>query len=235
MAPVTRGKRTKRGFTLLEVLLAVAVIASVAMLGSTLWVQASESSALVQSRERGLRLQRVGSLLRDQWSDRRALELPGESEAERAMGGVRFGAGSISFCTTRTILLPEAPLVAVEYLLREREDGLVDLLYAERLVVRFSGPAEESETASGDDASLRRAATVLLEGCDAITLERFGAPAEIESGEEEEGASQTRPRPSWMPFEPEGDEQEIESEAVRVSVRYQGEEALWVLVARPSR
>lgn len=238
MAPLIDGRGRGSGFTLLEVLLAVAVIASVAMLGSTLWVQASESSAMVQSRERGLRLQRVGSMLRDQWSDRRSLELPGESGPQRAMGGARFRADSFAFSTSRSILNPGSPLVEAEYLVRERPDGLFDLVYAEQGIERFAGAFDGADPRDAEIRASRRSAIVLLEGCEAIVLERFGAPAEndaddSERSDQEEGGAPERAL--WMAFDPDSEGGAVESDALRVSVRYRGEEAAWVLVARASR
>jgi prepilin-type N-terminal cleavage/methylation domain-containing protein len=225
-----RSNRAQRGFTLLEMLLAVAVIASIAMLGSSMWLQATESSAAAQGRERGLLLQRIGVLMRDQWADRRALDLPGEDERSAELGGARFGPNAISFDTTRSILLTDAPLVRAEYRIVSREDGSQDLIYIEQPVASFSGAGSNGESSGQPSGEAKRVATALLEGCRAIRMERFGVIPAEESDDE-------RPsRMAWSSFETvESEDEELRSDAVRIEVHYQGEEALWVLVARALR
>lgn len=252
MAPLIARPRGPWGFTLLEMILSIAIIASVAMLGSSLWIQSAETSSLAQSRERGLLLQRVGALLRDQWADRRALALPGEGEAEQRTGGVRFRPGLIGFTTARPILFTNAPLARVEYLVRERADGLLDLLYTEQRLLRFDAAPDDEERSEPPSVLAeeeRRAAIVLLEGCEEIRMERFGpaqAPDEDAERDTDDGAEpEAEPEPErggalvrseWAGFAEDPDEQtEHRSDAVRIGVRYRGEEAVWVFVARPSR
>lgn len=225
-----QSNRRRGGFTLLEMLLAAAVIASIAMLGSSMWMQATESSAVAQGRERGLLLQRIGVLMRDQWADRRALDLPGEDERSVALGGVRFGPDAIGFDTSRAILLTDAPLVRVEYRIVSREDGLQDLIYIEQAVTAFSDSGLNRESGGRSSAEARRVAIPLLEGCRAIRMQRYGPiPSEDPDAD---GPS----RSAWSSFEmAESKEEELASDAVRIEVHYQGEEALWVLVARASR
>ena len=235
MAPLKiTPRRRKAGFTLLEMILAVAVLASVAMLGSALWMQSGEASALSQSRERGLHLQRVGALLRDQWADRKVMTLGGE-ESRLASGGVSFGPGVIEFTSATPILHPESPLVRVRYLLRERDDGLIDLVYSEQPVLRF-GSAET-------DLEERRSLMVLVEGCEAIRMSRFGPMREPEKDDEAGGRRSEEDREQEMEQRPmrrsvwEAFDEPIQgrTDAVRLDVRYRGEEAVWVFVARPSR
>ncbi len=225
-----RSNRRLVGFTLLEMLLAVAVIASIAMLGSSMWMQATEVSAVAQGRERGLLLQRVGVLMRDQWADRRALDLPGEDQGSVELGGVRFGPDAIGFNTSRAILLTDAPLVRVEYRIVSREDGLQDLIYIEQPVTAFSDSGLNRESGGRSVAEARRVAIPLLEGCRAISMRRFGPiPSEDPDAD---GPSRT----AWSSFEVvESEGKPLRSDAVRIEVHYQGEEALWVLVARASR
>lgn len=225
VAPVNGACGSGRAFTLLEMLLAVAILVSVAGLGSVLWMQSTESAAAAVQRERGLHLQRVGTMLRDQWSARRAMVLPGE-ELPIGSGGVVFRADGFSFVSAMGVLEPSAALVRAEYRVVRRQDGLFDLHYEEVPLRRFGASELDRETVPMK--------LLLLEGCEAIVLSRYGLgadDAEVETGE----VSGER-RPGWHRFAAiDGEESKERTDALRLDVRFGGEEALWVLVARPSR
>lgn len=219
MAPLKRSARV-RGFTLLELLLASAVMVSIAVLGTALWTQSAGASESAQLRDRGLRLQRLGTMMREQWSQRRVLR----PMQDGAQAGVSLGPERMEFVTASPILYPQAPLVRARYEWGGAGENRFDLRYIERPVLEF-GEALETEE-DQEATALNSRSMVLLEGCDAVLVERFGEAIE-ESGEGE-GVR----RPGWHAYAT-GDE--AEADALRLTVRWRGEEAVWVFVARPSR
>lgn len=220
MAPLRRRSRV-RGFTLLELLLASAVMVSIAVLGTALWTQSAGASESAQRRDRGLRMQRLGTMLREQWSHRRLL-WPLEDGADA--GGVLLGPESLEFVTASPILYLDAPLVVARYEWgRAGLDG-TDLRYIERPVLEFGERPEADDDQEFTELNSRR--LVLLEGCERVAVERFGMAPE---GDDE---SEKTEKPAWHGFA-KGDE--VGSDALRLTVRWRGEEAVWVFVARPSR
>lgn len=228
MAPVMR--RTRRGgFTLLEVVLAIAVLVAVASLGAALWTQAGDASLGAQQRERGLKLQRIGTFLRDQWSQRRVLDPLADDEDEAALPRIVISETGVTFPTAKAMLFDDSPLVEAQYEVRRRVGGGMDLWYAESPIRRFGSDASLE---SRDRFGTERRELRLLEA-ESITAERFGPPvSEEDEAEAEETEQGPEPEPGWFAFE---DEQAERSDALRLTVRYAGEEAVWVLVARPSR
>lgn len=228
MAPVAR--RTRRsGFTLLEVALAIAVLVAVASLGSALWSQAGDASMGAQQRERGLKLQRIGTFLRDQWSQRRVLDPLADGEDEVSLPRIAISETGVRFPTAMAMLAPDAPLVEAQYEIRRRSGVGAELWYIETPIRRFgSDPAIE-----GRDRFRTERRELLLLAADSIGVERFGPPV-VDEDTEEESDSETRaePKPGWFAFE---EEEADRTDAIRMTVRYAGEEAVWVLVARPSR
>ena len=226
------GQRMRRGFTLLEMVLAIAVLVAVASLGASLWAQASGASVSAQERDRGLKLQRIGGFLRSQWTQRRVLDPLAADADEVSLPRVEISETGVAFPTALAMLFPEAPLVEARYELRRGIGDGTDLWYIESPITRF-GPDPGAEL-SGRSAAPRRELELLR--ADSITLERFGPSPQATGtqGEEEAEleAETTEPEAGWFQF---GEQAAARSDALRVTVRYAGEEAVWVLVARPSR
>ncbi|XHC24719.1 MAG: type II secretion system protein [Phycisphaerales bacterium] len=228
MAPIAK-RSTRFGFTLLEVVLAIAVLVAVASLGSALWTQAGDASLGAQQRERGLKLQRIGTFLRDQWSQRRVLDPLVDDEDEAGLPRIVFSETGVTFPTAKAMLFGDAPLVEARYEVRRRSGGRADLWYIESPITRFGSDAAV-ESRHGFEAERRE---VLLLAAGSFEVERYGPPvADDEDAERDETEGGAGPRPGWFAFT---DAEAERNDGVRLTVRYSGEEAVWVLVARPSR
>jgi type II secretory pathway pseudopilin PulG len=189
-----RSRARRPAFTLLELLLACAVFASIATLGATLYLQATRLGAAPLRAERSLELQRVVTLARDQWDNRRAMAL-GDDAAERpeaASIAAQFAPGRVSFVTASPVLFPDWPLVSVTYSIEQTLTAAGEprftLVYAE---TRITDPSEPPDSAGNTPDGRRRSASIPLVGpCEALTLQRFGpetAPAP------DDGAGDTGP------------------------------------------
>ena len=161
------------GMTLLELLLALTVMASVMGLLGTLMGQARSWTQRGATDQVLMRLQRVGEAMRAQWADRRtAVDLDEEGRKVAAT------ASSLRFLTATGMLFPEWPLVVAEYRIEADTQHfssggvLWRLVYEE---TRLSG-MEEIPGAYAVDVRGRpmREAMVLLEACPELWWERFG-------------------------------------------------------------
>lgn len=199
---------SRRGMTLLEVLLAAAVLASVALLAAMLLAQGRAWNDDNQSHFKALRLVRVTELLTRQWSDRRSAV-----GVDASGGKVRIEPESLVFVTATPVLHPGWPLVTASYRVeKEPGTGLTRLAYEEARVSRFGtqGDAAEAQLespATGDEKPLR---TVLLSGVKDLRFERYGPRLSAEqfaaaldrgdlsaSDHDEDGAR----RPGWWRFD----------------------------------
>lgn len=198
MAPLTRLRRPRvRAFTLLEVLLAIALLGVLGALIATMWSQARDWTLENASAQRVLRLPRLTELLRTQWADRRATVGAG-----RASEAVRVGPGEVSFVTATPILFPEWPLVSATWRIVGDEDASTPdaerfrLDYEESPVTTFTDPdAEQADGAEGAADSRNRRqrlasesrATIeprriaLLRGAEALALDRWGPAYRFEA------------------------------------------------------
>lgn len=170
-------------------------------------------------------------MIRSQWSHRRALHPVGDDE--RAAGGVVMSSTGVEFTTAQPILFRDEALVTARYEW-VTEDGLrFDLRYLERPVRAFGSESAAQDGAGADEGfgGLNTRQIVLLEGCDAIGVERFGGPAGSDEPELDGDEADPDER-RWWAFD---STQPVDSDALRLSVRWRGEEAVWVFVARPSR
>lgn len=165
-----------RGFTLLEMLLAVAVLSMVGVLVAAMLSQARELVADNARRDASLTISRVTRLMNEQWSDRR-------SAVSMGGGGQTYLASptEIGFVTTRAILNTDSPLVRVRYRIvadaasAVEDERRYDLVYEETRVFSaaaadaFQDEAQEAEHLSWEDAERH----VLLRGCTEMAMERF--------------------------------------------------------------
>ena len=162
-----------RAMTLLEVLLAVTIMASLMGLVASLLGQARSWTDVSETDRVLMRLQRVGEAMRTQWSDRRSsVALDGQGNR------VITTPEQLSFLTATPILFPEWPLVAATYRIepeatRGSSRGLTwRLIYEETRIAGMDAlPGDYALDARG--AALRDS-MVLLAGCAELEWERFG-------------------------------------------------------------
>lgn len=184
-------RRRRRAFTLLEVLLAIALLGILGALIATMWSQARDWAIENTNAQRVLRLPRITELLRSQWADRRATVGVG-----RASEAVKVAADEFSFVTATPILFPDWPLVTATWRVKPDADAsspstprfLIE--YEEVPVTAFVAPPEkdgEQEKKKPNDARNRRQSLasesrvpieprtlMILRGAEALAIERWG-------------------------------------------------------------
>lgn len=184
----TGGPRS-RGMTLLEVLLAVTIMASLMGLVASMIGQAREWTEVSEVDRVLMRVQRVGEAMRSQWTDRRS-SMALDERGRRVITTPT----ELRYLTATPLLFPEWPLVAATYRIEPESTrgtmrGLTwRLVYEE---VRVSGMDELPDQYALDiTGQALRDSTVLLAGCTELRWERFGRGERVdESGsvpEEEE-------------------------------------------------
>lgn len=211
-----------RGFTLLELLLATSVLASMSVLMGTMLVQARNW------REDGLRLHdsvalpRVTELLQRQWSQRRVLSDSGEGfDAEH---------GQLQFISSAPLLDPQWPLVRVMYKIELSTnqslsgDAQWNLVYEEHPITDVVSGISGVGFAIARGAALHGNRMVLLESCAALRLEWF------EKRVEDDGESFTQ----WVSIEGD-DHAPASTAALRLIGSIQGEPFSCVLATQASR
>lgn len=169
-----------RAFTLLELILALAIFLSISLLIATMWSQAASWADDDATDLARIRLERALTLIRDQWSTR-----TNTAQLDDFGSAVATTHSTITFTSTTPILFPTWPIVLVEYSIeRDLEShpgrtGLWKVAYSE---TRLSSPA----AAPGDDAAEGRPSAdapragrdyrtmTLLGGCTDLAIERFG-------------------------------------------------------------
>lgn len=213
------GSRAPRGFTLLEMVLALTIIAALFGLLTAVWRQAGDWSGDAAAHQRALRLPRVLELIRTQWSERRVtigLERPDQT--------VVVTPSRIEFVTAVPVL-GRAPIVTAMYVIEPDPDARASeprwrLVYEERGVTDVTVPQRSAAAdaqrigARAPDTSSRvpgvreeaPSRTVLLAGCRELRWEWYDdgtstgkeearlrreaeALAEQEAAEKGEGAS----------------------------------------------
>lgn len=176
--------------TLLELLLALTIMASVMALLGALMAQAHGWTDRSVEDEALMRLQRVGEALRTQWADRRsAVNLDDNG------GKVLTSSTELQFVTATGLLFPNWPLVEATYRIEPdtahvSSGGLLwRLVYEE---TRISGmDAPPGEYALDAQGRSMRDSMVLLDRCTELRWDRFGQAkaAELQTQETETSGS----------------------------------------------
>lgn len=193
--------------TLLEVVLAVTLLAAMSGLIATLWTQATRMSDDGNGQHRAMRLARVHEMLRSQWADRRT-----SIKLSKGGSSVEIVPDALTFVTATSILEPGWPIVRARYLI-ERDDqtgvGVQSawrLAYEELPIVDLDAPQGLPESSVDSVArpihAPREKRVVLLNGCQRLDWQRFGRsepletedrPSEAEDAIEPGGRSGARP------------------------------------------
>lgn len=167
----------RRAFTLLEMLIALTILASITAGIGVFWAQANAWERDNGAHRETLRLERVTRMLREQWNGRRALAL--EDDGDAGGDGVRVNAGGVSFTTSRAVLFPSWGLVRVRYVIERDPAGGVDgtayrLVYEEMRVLDASAPGAVGVDGTDPRGRPVGAREVLLDGLTALRMERWG-------------------------------------------------------------
>lgn len=167
--------RVARGFTLIETVLAVTVIATVTALAAMVW--ASASSHIEGSTETAARshTQRIVELARAQWASRRVIRTV-QSTGSQDEGLIAFAHDGVSFVTARSVIFHDWPLVQAVYRVLTDADGKQSLVYLETRMMDTSGNAP-LVGGMGPDGEGRTGGIVLIEDAEDLRLERFGIGA----------------------------------------------------------
>lgn len=229
--------------TLLELLVAIAIMVALVGLTGALWAQTGDWAADASLHQRTLRLEHARSLFERQWRERRpAIRLDGVDGGPIAMRPDRF-----EFVTGRPALFPDAGLVRATYRIEpiEGDARRARLVYEEH---RLLDPAFSERRERDDMGAPAVDRVVLLDDCEALRWEQYIAePVDRRPGETEPPLPEyawsapddraqrdarasaddtTADRPTDIPAGPR---------AVRLAGAFQESEFQWTVALEPSR
>ncbi len=180
--PRRRGcRRSIRAMTLLELLVAITMLASLSGMVAALWSQTRAWSGENTRLEHALDARRALDLMRRQWADRRSMVALGEDGL-----AVRLTEERLEFVTTSPAVAREWPLVRAAFIIeRDPPPGFGEpapsrLVYEETPIVA-PGATDAKLSATSGVATPESERIVLLEGCFDLRWEqrapRQAAPA----------------------------------------------------------
>lgn len=166
----------RRAMTLLELLVALAIMVAIVGLTSALWAQTSGWAADDSLHRSTLRLEHVRSLFERQWDERR----PGVRLDDPDGPAQRLAGDTFEFVTGVPVLFPDAAMVRASYRIEETEDSTLTaprrrLVYVERRVVTPTH-SDARRTDSTGRPMVRQ--TVLLDDCAALAWSEY-APVPV--------------------------------------------------------
>lgn len=151
--------------TLLEVLIAITILASLTVIVAMLWSQTKRWTDETRTHDTALRLQRALDLLDRQW-DRR---LVNATLADGEPGAASVDDTRLDFVTTESVLFPDWPIVRVSYIATEDaaptgQQSRWRLVYEEtRLGTTINAGTEAAGADNADEqTNLRRSTLVQL-------------------------------------------------------------------------
>ena len=249
-----RRTRPRHGFTLLELLLAITILASISALVAALWTQTSAWAGENGSTLKTMRLPRVLELLQAQWADRR-----GAFRLDEAGSSVIAEPDRLSFITATPILFPDWPVVRAQYIVERDYDTPPGappawrLAYIETRLSDLSKPPEEAEDLIAQGRGEDAGNYILLSNLASLSFDRFGVGnrsilkngSRVEAEEENPDPLEKQPsvlqnrtpdeaedKQKWRPF---ADPFDGLIPAVRLVGEYEGEAFSCVFVIEGSR
>ena len=199
----------RRGMTLVELLVSLALLGMIAVLVSMMWGQLRRWGEGSEAAFAALRPQRVHMMLERQWGAR------AEGGEEQLLGRVSGDRSTLVFTTYRPVVHVAWPFVEATYRVEPvdlgRPDGLVRVVYSERRL----GPTLET-VASGEVDEI-----VLLDDCRVASM-GFRARRAVEGGDGSEYEE------VWLDALDESAVEEMEPLYVEFSAEQRGEVIGWV-------
>lgn len=228
-----------RGFTLLEVVLATAVLAAVSTLAAMMFAQARSWNDANASHLKTMRVTRTTELMTRQWADRRNA-VPADATGAKVVATPT----ELKFVTATPLLHRNWPLVLASYRI-DADDPTIRgekrwrIVYEESRISRLANTGDAGETQMDNPATAdeKPLSTVLLSGLNDARFERYGprySPEETQSIlERGDTLDQTRDlAPAWRRYETlfKGP-----IPAVRLTAEHEGKEFACVFVIERSR
>lgn len=167
-------KPARRAMTLLEVVLAMTVLASISTLVAALWAQTRDWTIENASHQKALRVERAVALLDQQWRSRVLTVALGDAEAP----AIALTHETLTFITSTPIFFHDAPMVRVVYRIAREggylvgESAVWSLEYEESPV---NDPRVAVDTGGVGGAAQSRSLT-LLDDAGALRWERWHDP-----------------------------------------------------------
>ncbi|GAB4545997.1 MAG: hypothetical protein Tsb0013_04350 [Phycisphaerales bacterium] len=231
----------RRGLTLLELLIAITVLASIVSGVGVFWSQARAWEADNARHREVLRVERVLRTLREQWGTRRVLDDEGVEEGDAAARGYTFSPTGVEFTSATGLLAPGWALVRVRYGIERGVDGRYALVYEEARVLDMDGSAPAGTSRLDARGRAIGGREVVLAGLDGLWFERWGT----RDGEPAPGAIDVRTDDADE-REPDGEREvmrwrafdrviDFPIDAVRLVGEVNGEVFSCVLVGAPLR
>jgi type II secretory pathway component PulJ len=232
--------------TLLEVLVAITILASLTVIVAMLWSQTKRWTDEAGTHDTALRLQRALDLLDCQWERR----LVGATLADGGSGGVSVDDTRLEFVTTESVLFPGWPIVRASYIATEDAAPIGQrsgwrLVYEEtRLGTTINAGNEAAGADNTDDqTNLRRSTLVGLTARPAWSAVLSEAQlAEWEAAHGQPLISGAEPGvPAWIGLTDRADrgrsgpEHATNPEAVRLDGTTEEGGFRWALVGLPLR
>ncbi len=228
-----------RAFTLLEVVLATAVLAAVSTLAAMMFAQARSWNDANASHLKSMRVTRVTELMTRQWADRRSA-VPADGAGAKVVATPE----ELTFVTATPLLHHGWPLVLATYRVEPDPAHLGGakrwrIVYEESRISRLAttGDAKETQMDNPATADEEPLSTVLLPALSAVRFDRFGprfAPEDAQRAMENgETIDEKRDlTPDWRAYDTlfKGP-----IPAVRISGEHDGKEFACVFVIERSR
>ncbi len=177
-------KRHQPAFTLLEMLLAVSVLASMSVLIGAVWAQMRDWTTEGARLNASMRLPRVLEVMNAQWADRRASIATGDQGAS-----LDLQPNSINFVCADPLLFPGWPLVVVTYEIETVPPRLPGgapefrLVCFERklttLLAEVDSAGEPETPIPAPPGLVLEEQIVLLDRCEELSFERYGQAANV--------------------------------------------------------
>jgi prepilin-type N-terminal cleavage/methylation domain-containing protein len=164
----------RRGLTLLELLIALAILGAIMGSVTAIWAQARGWTEDAERHHEVFRLQRALDTLDTQWERRVRLAVQDDLHT-----GVEHGPRHLAFVTAEPLLFPDWPLVRATYRIDvvrgdDPSSWTARLVYAETRVDEPGVMPPEFSPLIDDASRERSGETVLLEGVTGLRFERFG-------------------------------------------------------------
>ncbi|MAY74375.1 MAG: hypothetical protein CMJ31_06545 [Phycisphaerae bacterium] len=199
----------RRGLTLLELMVALVIVASVTTLVAALWGQLAAWSRTQTGLHDTLRAHRFEDLAARQWSERVKVGAA-EDRAGRAIS--RLSTEELSFVTSLPIIDPDSPLVLATYRVAHGVDGSARLEYVEQRLA-FPGAAPQRPAPGVElSAGMHPRTLVVHEDVGELRWQRWvntiEDDARVRGWFEVDADSELEPLESEAPYEPDDDEAE---------------------------